>query len=170
MPRFTDEDFMRVALEQALAALNDRLLPVGAVAVLDGEIIAESRKQCDNYRLDHAEMLLLRRISEEHCRGVTVYTTLEPCIMCLGALLHCGIPNIVFALEDPYGGAADIQSVALPERHKKHFPNITGGILRESSRQLFARFFEITDSPFWNNKENPLVRVCLSANTKIGSR
>jgi tRNA(adenine34) deaminase len=156
------ERFMRIALQQAALALPDKLLPVGAVAVLDGEIIAKSRKQDGDYQLDHAEQLLIRGVPGDLRREITIYTTLEPCIMCLGTILHCGVKHIVFALEDPYGGATNTDPEFFPMRHRARFPEIVGGILREPARELFRQFCQKTDSSFWKNPENPFVKMCLS--------
>lgn len=162
MPDADHEYFMRIALRQAALALSDKLLPVGAIAVLDGTIITESRKRNGDYQLDHAEQLLIRSVPGDLRREITIYTTLEPCIMCLGTILHCRVKKVVFALEDPYGGAMNTKTESLPRRQWKRPPEVIGGILRDPALELFKQFFQITDSTFWKNPENPFVKMCLS--------
>lgn len=161
------ERFMKFAIEEAALSLEDDELPIGAVLVCEGEIISKSHKtRFDNPRLDHAEIKTLRqclnRSSKKWAREMTIYTTLEPCIMCFGTLLNCRIGGIVFAVQDTYGGISYIPKDMVPPRHRDELPEITGGILREEARKLFKQFFLATNQKFWQDKKNPLVKVCLA--------
>jgi tRNA(adenine34) deaminase len=162
-----DEHFMAMAIEEAGLSLVKGKLPVGAVVVFDGEVIAIGRKNGRSHaHLDHAERnaceLVLMSMERENATGATVYTTLEPCAMCLWLMLHIRVSRIVYSLEDPYGGGiCTLNSDSLPVRNKLYLPKITSGVLRDRSLPLFKDFFENTNSTFWQNKKNPLVKLCL---------
>jgi len=166
-----DEHFMRCALKMAQRALDEDQLPVGAVIVPsnNNDVIAQAGKfNGGNFRLDHAEMLVLREAldsgkykPEELC----IYTTLEPCFMCFGAILNCRVPRVVYAMEDPYGGFAKVfcsKDASVPIRHKHEYPEVVGGVLRESARDLFRAYFQTTKNSFWKEaRTNPLLRACM---------
>ena len=156
---------MRFAIEEAHAALSKGNLPSGAIVVLNDEIIGKGYRLS---KLDHAEMTALREAlaKNKFAKAMTIYTTLEPCIMCFGAILHTSIGRAVYALEDPYGGATCLTSSVMPPRHKIKYPLITRGILREEVMILFKEFFLITKHPFWQSRENPLVKLCLQDNRR----
>lgn len=160
-----DEDFMKMAIEEAHVSLDKGFLPVGVVVVQDGAVIARGGKQGHtHYSLDHAERNVLEAILTDRSakmQDATVYTTLEPCLMCLGLMLNVRVSRIVYALEDPYGGGVCmLRPDALPIRHQKEHPFISAGILREETRILFKEFFASTASSFWKNPDNPLVKLC----------
>ncbi len=159
----TDEDFMRVALEQAELTLAESELPVGSVVVMDGKIIGKGRKLSSNFHLGHAEMHALQEALQgkkffRKDNHLTLYTTLEPCVMCYGTILHCPISRVVYAFEDVYGGATNIHKPSLPTRHHSKNTEIVGGILREESKKLLKKFIETTNDPIWLNSENPLIQ------------
>jgi len=166
-----DERFMHVALVLAREAAGQDQLPVGAIIVsADGSIAGSGRKRPESHwRLDHAEMVALREAvpsgaavqGDERVRGMTVYTTLEPCLMCFGAILNARLDRIVYALEDPYGGGTRLSREHMPPRHREVFPAITAGVLRDEAAAVFREFFRTTKSRFWSNPDNPLVRVCV---------
>src|SRR3989344_4848213 len=146
-----DQDFMRVALEEANIALKNKLLPVGALVVREGEIIGRGRKmESDSYHLDHAEIIALRdALSNKKYKredDLTLYTTLEPCIMCYGTIFHCPIKRVVYAAPDVWGGATELaKAEEFPVRHKGKIPEITGNVLEEESRSLIRQFLKITE-------------------------
>lgn len=149
-----DDKWMREALIEAQKALDLDILPVGAVLVKDNKIVARTHKTMSSNLLDHAEMNLLRMVMEGYVGGreaFTIYTTLEPCLMCYGTIRHCSLGRLVYAMEDPYGGAAAIPEQSLPNRHHTRPLNITAGVLREESRQLFKTYLSNTQEPFWAN-------------------
>lgn len=159
----SDAYFMELALKEARKSLLAGGIPVGAVVVAGDEVIAFGRRHLhDDAYLDHAEIRALRaayrRIGGAG-KNITVYTTLEPCVMCFGAMLHGQIKKLVYALEDPFGGATGMKPSMLPPRNKKQYPKIKKGILRAESMKLFRNFLKKTNNPFWRNKKNPLVRI-----------
>ena len=159
----SDRDYMGLALEEAAHALREGNLPVGAVVVYRGSVVGTGRRSGTRKReLRHAELKAIKQVLHRELEGreMTLYVTLEPCIMCFGALLHLRIGTIVYGLEDPYGGAAHTQVEALPPRHRHEFPCIRSGVMREESRLLLKEFFTITHDKCWKDVGNPLVRLC----------
>lgn len=167
----SDKDFMRLALEQAELALQNDWLPVGAVFVKNCHVIAHGRKTGINHpHFDHAEhngcyQALWSRNGPRNLAGFTVYTTLEPCLMCISMLMTTRVSRIVYALEDPYGGGGFLLSwrpSILPARFRKEHPSIEGGVLRDDSKDLLRKFFEKqTGAQNWSDKNNPLVRLAM---------
>ena len=160
---------MTRAVELAQESLEDGDLPVGVVAVLNGEIIGEGRRSpIHNTRLDHGEMLALRAVAEslgEIPRGITIYSTLEPCFQCAGGLMNARASRVLYALEDPYGGACEfLERVAhlLPPRHQEDHLTSEAGLLREEVKVLFREFFSTTQNKYWtSHPENPLFRLAM---------
>ena len=141
--------FMKKALREAQAALVAGEFPVGCVLVHDKKILVSgSRKgttgDCPN-EVDHAEMIALRRLFRLgltiNLREVTVFSTLEPCLMCLGALMISDIGNLVFAYEDAMGGGTRCDVAKLPPLYQSNQMEITSGILRDESLKLLKTFF-----------------------------
>ena len=128
MGRSEDARFMRRAIELALLAEREGNLPVGAVITLQGEVVAEGRSAIWAPRFDatrHAEMEALKvvptdlwSLSEE----MSLYTTLEPCLMCFGSILLHGIGRVVYGSSDSYGGASSVLSL-LPPFFRERFEN-----------------------------------------------
>jgi tRNA(adenine34) deaminase len=137
------EAMMREALAEAEAAGAAGEFPIGAVVALDGEAISRGRSRQREVRsqLAHAELEALQRggelIWERHDEAV-LFTTLEPCPLCLGAAVMADVPHIVFAQPDPA-----VQSALIVERIPyvaSHIETYRGGVLREGSRALFERY------------------------------
>ncbi len=111
-----DDMFMRRAIELALLAEREGNLPVGAVITLDGDVVAEGRNAIWVPKFDgtrHAEMEALRAVPEqlwESSNEMSLYTTLEPCLMCFGSILLHGIGRVVFGSSDSNGGASSVLS------------------------------------------------------------
>ncbi len=160
-----DEDFMRLALEQASLSLSENEFPVGAVVVLNGKIIGRGRKLSSNFHMGHAEIHALQDAlhGKRYKRDddLVIYTTVEPCIMCYGAILNSPIKKVVYAFEDVYGGATSIDAKALPIRHHLRTPQIIKGVLRDESKELLKKFFLTTKDPMWGNKAGLLVKSVL---------
>jgi tRNA(adenine34) deaminase len=142
-----DEYFMRLALREAARALEHDDVPVGAVIVLDGEVIGSGHNERE-LRADptaHAEMLALRQaaaaIGSWRILGAVMYVTLEPCAMCAGALVLSRIPRVVFAAADPKAGAAGSVLDLLDVPQLNHRPDHQGGLLAEESADLLRAFF-----------------------------
>jgi tRNA(adenine34) deaminase len=143
-----DRAWMRRALELARhAEASDGEVPVGALIVLDGEIVGEGWNR--NITLDdptaHAEVQALRdagrRRGNYRLPGATLYVTLEPCAMCSGAIVHARIARVVFGASDPKTGAAgSVFDVLQHERHN-HRVEVTRGVLADECGDLLRQFF-----------------------------
>lgn len=143
-----DAAFMRRALELAHSAqaLDDEV-PVGAVLVREGQVIGEGRNRMIS-RKDpsaHAEIEALRdagqRVGNYRLTGSTLYVTLEPCVMCAGALVHARVARVVYAAADPKTGAAgSVFDTLVSERHNHRIP-VTAGVLAEEAGALLRDFF-----------------------------
>ena len=143
-----DRQFMQQALEQAgLAALAGEV-PVGAVIVRNGEVIARAfNKPITNHDPSaHAEMLALRQaaLSAENYRlpDTTLYVTLEPCTMCAGAMLHARVDRIVYGAVDPKTGAAGSVLDVFSSKQINHQTVIEGGVMAQECGQLLRDFFK----------------------------
>ena len=141
------EDFMRAALEQARLAIAAGEVPIGAVVVRDGEIIARAFNQPIS-AVDptaHAEVLALRAAAQQvgnyRLTGATLYVTVEPCLMCVGALVHARVREVIFGAVEPRSGAL----VSTVRGHEiaglNHRLTVTGGVLEADCRDLMQRFF-----------------------------
>lgn len=141
---------MRVALHEAELALAEGEFPVGCVLVQDGQIIAQGHRHnsrsasCNE--IDHAEVFTLRKLLAEqahlNCCHVTVYSTLEPCLMCYSTLLLSGIRRFVWAYEDIMGGGTAVPLAQLTPLYQDMQVELVPKVLRQASLQLFAHFFQ----------------------------
>jgi len=142
-----DEQFMRAALAEAkVAALADEV-PVGALVVRNGEVIGRglNRPIQDSDPTAHAEIVAIRAAaaSEKNYRlnGTTLYVTLEPCAMCVGAMLHARIGRLVFGAYDPKAGAAGSVLDLCDDRRMNHQVEVNGGLLEDQCSGLLQKFF-----------------------------
>jgi tRNA(adenine34) deaminase len=148
-----DERLMREALREAQRALEQGEVPVGAVAVRDGVIIARGRNQRETLRdpTAHAEMIVLRQASQVlqgwRLLGVTLYCTLEPCAMCAAAMVHARLPRLVYGAPDPKAGAAGSVFNLAASPQLNHHVEVVGGVLAMESAALLARFFASLREP-----------------------
>ena len=139
--------FMQKAIEQAKFALKEDEIPVGAVVVLEDQILGLGHNQCigSNDPTAHAEIIAIRNAarSKENYRlyGSTMYVTLEPCLMCAGALVHSRIKRIVFSTRDPKSGVLVSNSNILQSSFLNHKIEIYEGLLRDESSALLKDFF-----------------------------
>lgn len=142
-----DETLMRAALEQAEAALAHDDVPIGAVVVRDGEIIAAASNERELRRdpTAHAEVLALRRAAEIagswRLNGAELYVTLEPCAMCAGALVLARVERLVYGPQDLRGGAAFSLYNIVQDPRLNHTMQVTTGVLEEECLELLQRFF-----------------------------
>ena len=143
----TDEDFMRAALEQAHQAGQAGEVPVGAVVVKDGEIIGRG-SNAPISRHDpsaHAEMMALRdaaqRVGNYRLVDCELYVTLEPCLMCVGAMFHARIARVVFGASDPKTGAAGSVLDLFGEQRLNHHATVQGGVLAAECGKVLSDFF-----------------------------
>ena len=138
---------MEIALAQARLASEHDDVPVGAVIVRDGEMIAAAgnRRQVDLDPTAHAELLAIRQAATAlggwRLPGTTLFVTLEPCAMCAGAIVLARIPRVVFGAADPKAGAAGSVFDVLGEPALNHRPEVTGGIFAKESGALLRDFF-----------------------------
>ena len=146
------EKYMELALEQARQALSQGDFPVGCVIEYQGEIVASGRRRNSFGRvneMDHAEMVALRALldleQELDMAQVTVYATMEPCLMCFATLLVNGLRKIVYSYEDAMGGGTNMPLRLLSPLYKDLKVEITGGVLREKGLGLFKNFFAHPD-------------------------
>lgn len=139
---------MRSALEQADLAANEGEVPVGAVVVVKGEVIATGRNctVADSDPCGHAEIVALRaaaRISNNHrLPNATLYVTLEPCIMCVGAIVQARIGRVVFGAYDAKAGALGSAADLSDSKALNHRFEINGGVLADECGARLKTFFE----------------------------
>ena len=144
----TDERFMRAALEQALEARLRGEVPVGAVVVLNDEIIGAGCNQPISAAdpTAHAEIVALRsaahRAGNYRLPGATVYVTIEPCQMCVGAMIHARVGRVVYGAPEPKAGAIESAMRAHEHASLNHRIEVAGGVLAEESRRLMQAFFQ----------------------------
>ena len=138
---------MSIALEEAISALDEGEVPVGAVVVRGDEVIARAHNGSitTNDPSAHAEMVAIRKaagaIGNYRLSGTTLYVTLEPCIMCAGAILHARIDRLVFGASDRKGGGVESLYAILSDERLNHSVDITGGVLREACSEILSGFF-----------------------------
>ncbi|MFZ1981875.1 MAG: tRNA adenosine(34) deaminase TadA [Smithella sp.] len=143
-----DHDFMKIALEEAQDAYCRGEVPVGAVLVLEGNILARAHNSpiMRNDPTAHAEILALRQAGEKfgnyRLTGAELYVTLEPCIMCAGAIIQARISRVIFGARDPKCGAAVSLYNILADKRLNHQVEITEGILPEECGEIISRFFQ----------------------------
>jgi tRNA(adenine34) deaminase len=137
------ESLMREALAQAELSGKQGELPIGAVVVVQGQIVARGRAQHKHYHSDirHAELNSILEGGEalwQHADEAMLVTTVEPCVLCLGAAVMADIPHIIFALPD--GVVQSDQIVETNPYVRRHLRSYFGGVLRAESRELFRRY------------------------------
>ncbi|WP_287368707.1 tRNA adenosine(34) deaminase TadA [Thauera sp.] len=142
-----DEDYMRAAMEQALQAGACGEVPVGAIVVLDGEIVGRGFNQPIG-RHDptaHAEIMALRdagqRLGNYRLPGCELFVTLEPCAMCSGAIMHARIARVVYGARDPKTGVAGSVLDLFAETRLNHHAAIEGGVLADECGRMLSSFF-----------------------------
>jgi tRNA(adenine34) deaminase len=142
-----DEHWMQLALELAHKAEAAGEVPVGAVIVLNGELVAEGWNQpiSSSDPTAHAEIIALRAAGEKldnyRLLDTELYVTLEPCPMCVGAMLHARVKRVIYAASDPKTGALGGSYDLLNSVKHNHAFEVTRGILAEQSRDLLQAFF-----------------------------
>ena len=143
-----DEKWMQIALNEANLAMKENEIPVGAILVKNGKLIAQSHNQPikKNDPTAHAEIQLLRKAGEQQKNyrliGSTIYVTLEPCTMCFGAMVHARIERIVFGASDPKTGVCGSCINLNKENFFNHKISITSGVLENESSELLKLFFK----------------------------
>ena len=141
------DEFMRMALNEARSAALEGEIPVGAVIVRDGKIIAKAHnnRETTGDATGHAETLAIREACRAlggwHLEKCTLYVTLEPCPMCMGAIINSRISKVVFGAKDAKAGACGsvIDLRSYPFNHK---PQVEGGFMREECADILSEFFK----------------------------
>ncbi|MDR2550407.1 MAG: nucleoside deaminase [Desulfobulbus sp.] len=165
------ERWMRVALDEARQALAAGEFPVGCVMVAGGRIVAQGRRrnsaEGSRNEIDHAEVVTLRQLSADQPRldlgTVTVYSTLEPCLMCYATMLLSGIRTFVWAYEDVMGGGANLPLHMLNTLYAQMRVHLLDQVLREESLRLFQQFFRT--GTYW--QDSLLARYTLAQTTEV---
>ena len=144
----SDEKWMGLAIMQAVKADNEGEVPVGAILVKDGQLIAQAHNQpiSTNDATAHAEIQLLRAAGSQQKNyrliDTTIFVTLEPCAMCLGALMHARIARTVFGASDPKTGVCGSRVDLTTESFFNHEIEISGGVLETECTELLQSFFK----------------------------
>ena len=148
-----DERFMRAAIDEARRALEHDDVPVGAVIVIGGEVVAAGHNERE-LRADptaHAEIIALRaaaaHVGAWRVLDATLYVTLEPCAMCAGAIVLARVGEVVFGTADPKAGAAGSVLDVLAEPRFNHRPQVRAGVLRAECAGLLVDFFAARRPP-----------------------
>ena len=143
-----DEKYMNIALEEAYKSYEKGDVPVGAIVVYKNEIIARAHncKEQNKNAVEHAEILAIsqtcQKLNTWHLEECTIYVTLEPCLMCAGALIQSRIGKLVFATENEKFGYVGSISNVLNNKSNNHHPIIINGICKEKSQKLLKEFFK----------------------------
>ena len=142
-----DAHFMRAALREARRALEEKEVPVGAVVVHGDRILGRAHNQRERLRdpTAHAEMIAITQASAAlegwRLEGATIYVTLEPCLMCAGAIVNARIPRVVYGARDErFGACGSLYQVGLDTRLNHTF-ELAGGVLEEQCAELLVEFF-----------------------------
>lgn len=143
-----DDDAMRRAIARARSAMSTGDVPVGAVVVgPGGDVVGEGHnaREADGDPTAHAEVIALRaaarRLGRWRLDDCTLVVTLEPCLMCAGAIILARVPRVVFGAWDPKAGASGSQWDVLRDRRVNHRPEVVGGLLEDECGELLREFF-----------------------------
>ena len=144
----TDAQWMALALEQARLAELAGEVPIGAVLVRDGQMLAAAGNQtiCAHDPCGHAEIGVLRAggqvLGNHRLNGCALYVTLEPCVMCAGVILQARLGRVVFGARDPKAGAVATLYQILNDSRLNHQVEVTEGALKEECAKILSRFFK----------------------------
>ena len=143
-----DEKWMKIAISEANLAKNEGEIPVGAVLIQNDKLIAKAHNQpiLNHDPTAHAEVEVLRKAGRKlknyRLTGSTLYVTLEPCAMCLGAIIHARIERIVFGTSDPKTGVCGSKADLTSEAFFTHKVKVDGGVLEEENKEILQSFFK----------------------------
>jgi len=144
-----DISFMKLALEEAELAFDKGEVPVGAVLVRDGKVVAKAHnlRETSNDPTGHAEILVLRAgtegITKWRLTDATLYVTKEPCVMCAGAMVNARLSRLVYGCRDEKGGAVDSLFHLLTDERLNHRVEVVSGVLEKESVEILRRFFKL---------------------------
>jgi len=143
----SDEEYLRLAIDEARAAERDGEVPVGAVVVCEGAVIGRGNNRVlrDSDPTAHAEIVALREagraLGNYRLEGCSLYVTLEPCAMCAGAILHARIARLVYAAADPKAGACGSVLSVMNHPQLNHKVEVVPGLLAEECGTMLTNFF-----------------------------
>lgn len=142
-----DELFMKLAIAEAKKAQEQGEVPIGAIIIHDGEVIASgyNKRETSQSSLSHAELYAIeeanQKIASWRLEDCTLYVTLEPCPMCAGAIVQSRIKRVVYGAADPKAGCAGTLMNLLDEARFNHQAEVTSGVLKEECGELLTSFF-----------------------------
>lgn len=143
-----DTYYMKIALEEAKKALELQEVPIGAVIVVDGEVVAKgyNLRESQQSSVAHAELLAITQactvLGTWRLEEATLYVTLEPCPMCAGAIINSRIKRVVFGAHDPKAGCAGTFMNLLQDERFNHQSEVTSGVLHEECGGILTAFFK----------------------------
>ncbi|MCD7974831.1 MAG: tRNA adenosine(34) deaminase TadA [Phascolarctobacterium sp.] len=143
-----DEEYMQMALQEAIAAAEICEIPIGAVLVGNGKIVAKGHNMREtlNDATAHAEIIVIKEACKKLGRwrlgGCTLYVTVEPCPMCAGAIVNSRLDRVVYGCLDAKAGAAESVFNILSNSHLNHCPQVLGGVCAEKCTQVIKDFFQ----------------------------
>lgn len=148
IPSTVDEKYMHLAIVQAKKAELMNEVPIGAVIVYDGEVIATgyNKRETEQKSLRHAELIAIERANERigswRLENCTMYVTLEPCPMCAGALVQSRVKRVVYGASDPKAGCVGTLMNLVEDERFNHQVDWTGGVLKSECSHLLTNFFK----------------------------
>jgi len=157
---------MKIALDEAEQSFKRGDFPIGAVLVIDGKMVDKCKNNSlsSNKWISHAKTILLSKNSalikkcKESGSVVELYTTLEPCLMCLGVSVHHRLNRIIYACPDPNSGATHLKPLTIKKRYADLWPKIQSGLMKEDSFKIMLAFFEGGKTEKWKKKNAKLFK------------
>lgn len=146
---YNDEYFMRLAIHEAKKAEKINEVPIGAIIVLDNEVIASAHnlRETEQRSIAHAELLAIdlacKKLGSWRLEEASLYVTLEPCAMCAGAIVLSRVKRVVYGAKDPKGGCAGTLMNLLQEERFNHQSEVVQGILEEECGTMLSDFFKL---------------------------
>ncbi len=141
------EKWMRAAVREAVIAAKKDEVPIGAVAVANGKVVARAHniREKTHDPLGHAELLLLRKLARKErswrLTDIAVYVTCEPCLMCAGAMLQARVKRVVFGCKDPKAGACGSLYNVMQDKRLNHRIEVVGGVMEKECAKMLSDFF-----------------------------
>ena len=142
------EKYMRLALKEAMKAEAIDEVPIGCVIVKDDKVIARAHnlRETSKRAIGHAEMMAIEKANKKlgawRLEDCDIYVTLEPCLMCAGAIILARLKNVYFGAYDPKGGAFGSSINILETNNINHYPNVEGGILLKECSEIISNYFK----------------------------
>lgn len=161
-----EEDYMRLAIEEAKKAEAINEVPIGAIVVINGEVIssAYNLRETEQNAIAHAELLAIdkacKKIGTWRLENAELYVTLEPCPMCSGAILLSRVKKVVYGARDPKGGCAGTLMNLLTDQRFNHQSEVMAGVLEEECGDLLSNFFRRIRE---EKKRNKLIRRAIKS-------